>query len=69
MPAALASGAVDAVAFFPPYSGYVSRQGNASVVFDSRRIPGEISMCWWWIRGCWSSRGPCCPPCCPPCPA
>ena len=42
MPAALANGAVDAVAFFPPYSEYVFRQGNASVVFDSRSIPGEI---------------------------
>lgn len=42
MPAALASGSVDAVALFPPYSEYVSRQGKASTVFDSRRIPGEI---------------------------
>ena len=42
MPAALANGAVDAVAFFPPYSEYASRQGNASTVFDSRSIPGEI---------------------------
>jgi NitT/TauT family transport system substrate-binding protein len=42
MPAALASGSVDAVAVYPPYSEYVSRQGKASTVFDSRRIPGEI---------------------------
>lgn len=42
MPAALASGSVDAVAVYPPYSEYASRQGNASTVFDSRSIPGEI---------------------------
>lgn len=42
MPAALARGSVDAVAVYPPYSEYASRQGNASTVFDSRSIPGEI---------------------------
>jgi NitT/TauT family transport system substrate-binding protein len=39
---ALASGAVDAVAFYPPYSEYAARQGRSTTLFDSRRIPGEI---------------------------
>jgi NitT/TauT family transport system substrate-binding protein len=42
MPEALASGKVDAVAFFPPYSEYAARQGHSRILFDSRAIPGEI---------------------------
>ncbi len=42
MPAALANGRVDAVAFFPPFSDYAAREGHARVLFDSRQIPGEI---------------------------
>lgn len=39
---ALARGAVDAVAFFPPYSELAYRDGVAHKLFDSREIPGEI---------------------------
>jgi NitT/TauT family transport system substrate-binding protein len=39
---ALARGAVDAVAFFPPYSELAYRDGAARKLFDSRAIPGEI---------------------------
>lgn len=39
---ALARGAVDAVAFFPPYSELAYRDGLARRLFDSRAIPGEI---------------------------
>jgi NitT/TauT family transport system substrate-binding protein len=42
MPAALADGSVDAVAFFPPFSDYAARAGDSKVLFDSRQIPGEI---------------------------
>ena len=42
MPAALAEGRVDAVAFFPPFSDYAARDGQSRVLFDSRQIPGEI---------------------------
>ena len=42
MPAALADGSVDAVAFFPPFSDYAARAGHSKVLFDSRQIPGEI---------------------------
>ena len=42
MPTALASGRVDAVTFFPPFSDYAARDGQSRVVFDSRQIPGEI---------------------------
>ena len=42
MPDALASGRVDAVAFFPPYSEQAARQGSARTLFDSRAIPGEL---------------------------
>lgn len=42
MPAALAEGRVDAVAFFPPFSDYAARDGQSQVLFDSRQIPGEI---------------------------
>ncbi len=39
---ALAKGAVDAVAFFPPYSELAYRNGVARKLFDSAAIPGEI---------------------------
>jgi NitT/TauT family transport system substrate-binding protein len=39
---ALASGQVDAVAFFPPYSELTYRDGVARRLFDSSAIPGEI---------------------------
>jgi len=39
---ALARGAVDAVAFFPPYSELAYRNGVARRLFDSSAIPGEI---------------------------
>ena len=39
---ALAMRAVDAVAFFPPYSERAYRDGVAHKLFDSREIPGEI---------------------------
>ncbi|MFM7087388.1 MAG: ABC transporter substrate-binding protein [Cyanobium sp.] len=42
MPAALASGAVEAAALFPPYSEQAHRQAGARRLFDSSRIPGEI---------------------------
>jgi len=42
MPDALARGAVDAVAFYPPYSTVAARRGHARTLFDSRAIPGEI---------------------------
>lgn len=42
MPAALASGEVQAAAFFPPFSDYAARDGQSRVLFDSRSIPGEI---------------------------
>jgi len=42
MPLALARGEVDAAAFFPPYSTQASRHTNVRVLFDSRRLPGEI---------------------------
>lgn len=42
MPAALAEGRVDAVAFFPPFSDYAARDGYSRVLFDSRQLPGEI---------------------------
>ena len=42
MPSALAGGSVDAAAIFPPYSVEAARQAGAMVLFDSRRIPGEI---------------------------
>jgi len=42
MPLALARGEVDAAAFFPPYSTQATRQRNVHVLFDSRRLPGEI---------------------------
>jgi NitT/TauT family transport system substrate-binding protein len=42
MPSALASGEVQAAAFFPPFSDYAARDGQSRVLFDSRSIPGEI---------------------------
>ena len=42
MAGSLARRQVDAAAFFPPFSDYVLRLGLAQVLFDSRRIPGEI---------------------------
>lgn len=42
MPSALASGDVQAAAFFPPFSDYAARDGQSRVLFDSRSIPGEI---------------------------
>lgn len=42
MPSALASGEVQAAAFFPPFSDYAARAGHSRVLFDSRSIPGEI---------------------------
>ena len=42
MPSALAEGSVDAAAIFQPYSLKAARQARAKVLFDSRRIPGEI---------------------------
>lgn len=42
MPNALARGEVDAAAIFPPFSVQASRQARATVLFDSRRIPGEV---------------------------
>ena len=42
MPAALASGRVDAVAFFPPYSEQAAREGRSRRLFDSGAIPGEL---------------------------
>jgi len=42
MPAALASGAIDAAAMFPPYSEQARAQAGAKPLFDSREIPAEI---------------------------
>lgn len=42
MPQALASGEVQAAAFFPPFSEYAARQGQSRPLFDSSQIPGEI---------------------------
>jgi len=42
MPSALASGAVDAAALYPPYSEAATQQAGARLLFDSRRIPGEV---------------------------
>ena len=42
MPAALAKGSVDAVAFYPPFSDFAARDGHSRVLFDSRQTPGEI---------------------------
>lgn len=42
IPAALASGRVDAAALFPPYSDRAVAQAGAKRLFDSREIPGEI---------------------------
>ena len=42
MPSALAQGEVDAAAIFPPFSVQAARQAKATVLFDSRRIPGEV---------------------------
>lgn len=42
MPAALAKGSVDAVAFYPPFSDFAAREGHSRVLFDSRQTPGEI---------------------------
>mgnify|MGYP003345035721 FL=1 len=42
IPAALASGRVDAAALFPPYSERATLQAGATRLFDSRQIPGEI---------------------------
>ena len=42
MPAALASGSVQAAALFPPYSDRAIAQAGATRLFDSRAIPAEI---------------------------
>ena len=42
MPAALAKGSIDAVAFYPPFSDFAARDGHSRVLFDSRQTPGEI---------------------------
>lgn len=42
MPRALARGELQATAFFPPFSEIARRDGRSRVLFDSRRIPGEI---------------------------
>ena len=42
MAGALQRQAVEAAAFFPPYSDYAIRAGLARRLFDSRAIPGEI---------------------------
>jgi len=42
MPNALARGDVDAVAIYPPFSVQAAQQARATVLFDSRRIPGEV---------------------------
>ena len=42
MPSALARAEVDAAAIFPPFSVQAARQAKATVLFDSRRIPGEV---------------------------
>lgn len=42
MPAALAKGSIDAVAFYPPFSDFAARDGHSKVLFDSRQTPGEI---------------------------
>ncbi|MEB3331838.1 MAG: ABC transporter substrate-binding protein [Synechococcaceae cyanobacterium] len=42
MPAALASGSVQAAALFPPYSDQAIAQAGATRLFDSRAIPSEI---------------------------
>ncbi|MFM7653089.1 MAG: ABC transporter substrate-binding protein [Vulcanococcus sp.] len=42
MPSALASGAIDAAALFPPYSEQAAQQAQARSLFDSRSIPGEV---------------------------
>ena len=42
MPAALATGIIDAVAFYPPFSDFAARDGHSRVLFDSRQTPGEI---------------------------
>ena len=42
MPSALASGAIEAAALFPPYSDQASQKAGVRTLFDSRRIPGEV---------------------------
>lgn len=42
MPDALAQGAIDAAAIFPPFSAMAAHRADARSVFDSRQIPGEI---------------------------
>jgi len=42
MPGSLARGEVDGAALYPPFSEEAVRLGKARVVFDSRRIPGEV---------------------------
>ena len=42
MPAGLAKGSIDAVAFYPPFSDFAACNSHSSVLFESRQTPGEI---------------------------
>ena len=42
MPAALAKGSIDSVAFYPPFSDFAARDCHSRVLFESRQTPGEI---------------------------